>query len=126
MKKYIVILFLLAVSTVALTAVKFAAASFKWVETVHDFGKIPQNQPVTVKFEFTNSGNEPLIIKNAKGSCGCTGVEHPKEPIQPGKSGDIKATFNAAAAGPFTKTVTVESNATEGLTVLTFKGEVVK
>lgn len=109
-----------------MTAAKFAAASFKWTETVHDFGKIPQGKPVTVKFGFTNAGDSPLIIKNAYGSCGCTNVSYPKEPVPAGQSGEVQATFNAEAVGAFTKTVSVESNAGEGLTILTFKGEVVK
>ena len=117
---------LLAMITVAMTAANFAAASFKWSETVHDFGKIPQGKPVTVKFKFSNAGDEPLIIKNANGSCGCTNVAYPKEPVLPGQSGEVQATFNAEAAGPFTKTVSVESNAAEGFVILTFKGEVVK
>lgn len=111
---------------VAMTAANFAAASFKWSETTHDFGRIPQGKPVTVKFAFTNAGDEPLIVKNANGSCGCTNVAYPKEPVQPGQSGEVQATFNAEAVGPFTKTVSVESNAAEGLTILTFKGEVLK
>lgn len=126
MKKNIFLAVLLAMVTVAMTAAKFAAASFKWAETVHDFGRIPQGKPVTVKFEFTNAGDSPLIIKNANGSCGCTNVSYPKEPVAAGQSGEVHATFNAEAMGPFTKTVSVESNATEGLTILTFKGEVVK
>lgn len=126
MKRNTIFTILLAMMTVAVTAAKFAAASFKWAETVHDFGRIPQGNPVTVKFAFTNSGDEPLIIKNATGSCGCTNVAYPKEPILPGQSGEVQATFNAEASGPFTKTVSVESNAAEGITILTFKGEVVK
>lgn len=126
MKKVFSIVVLLAMVTVAMTAANFAAASFKWAETVHDFGKIPQGKPVTVKFKFTNGGDQPLIIKNANGSCGCTNVTYPKEPVSPGQSGEVQATFNAEAVGPFTKTVSVESNAVEGLTILTFKGEVVK
>ena len=126
MKKSVTLTVLLAMVTVVMAAAGFAAASFKWSETVHDFGKIPQGKPVTVKFAFTNGGDEPLIVKNATGSCGCTNVAYPKEPIQPGQSGEVQATFNAEAEGPFTKTVSVESNAAEGLTILTFKGEVIK
>ena len=111
---------------VATVVVAGTLASFKWAETDHDFGKIPQRKPVTVQFQFKNSGGEPLIVSDAKGSCGCTGVEFPKEPVLPNQSGTIKATFDAAAIGPFTKSVTVFSNAAEGVTVLRFQGEVVE
>ncbi|GAB3510574.1 DUF1573 domain-containing protein [Spirosoma knui] len=120
------ILFL--VSVVALTvsvAMTEAVAIFKWASTTHDFGRIEQGKPVTAKFTFTNTGDLPLVINTARGSCGCTGVDFSKDPIMPGQSGSVKATFNAAAPGAFSKTVTVESNAEGGLTVLHFKGEVV-
>jgi Protein of unknown function (DUF1573) len=101
-------------------------ATFQWVQTEHNFGKITQGKPVTAEFSFTNKGETPLIIKDARGSCGCTGVEFPKEPIMPNASGVIKATFNAAAAGAFNKTVTVESNAEGGMVILNISGEVVQ
>ncbi len=101
-------------------------ASFQWTETDYDFGKIKQGEPVTVEYQFKNTGSAPLIVSKATGSCGCTGVEYPKEPVLPNQSGTIKATFNAASMGPFTKSVTVESNADTGLTVLHFTGEVVE
>lgn len=122
-KHYLFTLLALCVATIVMAG---TLASFIWTETDHDFGKIPQGKPVTVQFQFTNAGSEPLIVSKATGSCGCTGVEFPKEPILPKQTGIIKATFNAAAIGPFTKSVTVESNADTGLTVLQFKGEVVK
>ena len=118
--------FTLIALCVATVVVAGTLASFKWTETDHDFGKIPQGKPVTVEFQFTNSGGEPLIVSDGKGSCGCTGVEFPKEPIMPNQSGIVKATFNAAAVGSFTKSVTVFSNAAEGVTVLRFQGEVVE
>lgn len=102
------------------------SALFKWGKTAHDFGRIVQGKPVTAEFTFTNTGQLPLLINHAKGSCGCTGVDYPKERILPGQSGAIKATFNAAAFGTFNKSVTVESNAEGGPTVLYVKGEVVK
>ena len=118
--------FTLVALCVATIAFAGTLASFKWTETDHNFGKIPQGKPVTVQFQFTNSGSEPLVVSNAKGSCGCTGVEYPNEPILPNQTGTIKATFNAAAVGPFTKSVTVFSNAAEGVTVLRFQGEVLE
>jgi hypothetical protein len=105
---------------------RLAAALFNWSITTHDFGRIAQGKPATAEFAFTNRGEVPLVVSQAKGSCGCTGVTYPKEPIMPGGSGVIKATFNAAAAGAFNKSVTVESNAEGGAVVLSVKGEVVK
>jgi hypothetical protein len=113
---------------VCLTTVVLAhsLASFNWIETTHDFGKIQKGTPVTASFEFTNKGSEPLIISNATGSCGCTGVDYPKEAILPNQKGVIQATFSAAATGPFAKSVTVESNAASGIVVLHIQGEVVE
>ena len=101
------------------------AALFGWATTAHDFGKVRQGKPVTVSYSFTNKGETPLLVTYAKGSCGCTGVEWPKEAVLPGATGQIKATFNAASPGTFNKTVYVESNADSGPVTLTFKGEVV-
>lgn len=116
---------LLAMSIASL-AVAGSLASFKWDETSYDFGKIKQGKPVTASFSFTNAGPDPLVISSAKGSCGCTGVEYPQSPVLSGKGGVIKATYNAAALGPFNKTITVESNTEEGVTTLRISGEVVK
>ena len=101
------------------------AAMFGWTTTTHDFGKIRQGKPVTVSYAFTNKGEAPLLVTYAKGSCGCTGVEWPKEAVLPGATGQIKATFNAASPGAFSKSVYVESNAAGGPVTLVFKGEVV-
>jgi len=110
----------------ASVAMTVPAAVFNWSKSTHDFGRIVQGKPVTAEFSFKNKGELPLVINYAKGSCGCTGVDYPKEPIMPGQSGAIKATFNAAAPGAFNKTVTVESNAEGGMQTLYIKGEVVK
>jgi hypothetical protein len=100
-------------------------SSITWTATTIDFGKIEQGKPVTAEFEFTNPSMVPLIINTVRSSCGCTVADYPKEPIQPGKSGKIVATFNAASSGAFSKTVTVTSNATEGSISLVIKGEVI-
>ncbi|HEV7349456.1 DUF1573 domain-containing protein [Telluribacter sp.] len=102
----------------------YPLASFKWSQTTMQFGKIPRGKPVTAEFRYTNAGTAPLLIARATGSCGCTGVEYDKEPLLPGQSAVIKATFNAAAVGPFTKSITVESNGDSGLVVLRLEGEV--
>jgi hypothetical protein len=96
-----------------------------WTSTTIDFGKIEQGTPVSADFEFTNPTMVPLIISSVRPTCGCTIADYPKEPVQPGKSGKILVTFNAAASGMFTKTIIVTSNAQEGNTSLIIKGEVV-
>ncbi|MBL7983678.1 MAG: DUF1573 domain-containing protein, partial [Flavobacteriales bacterium] len=74
----------------------------------HSFGKIKQNSENEYTFKFTNTGKEPLVISDAKGSCGCTVPEYPKEPIAPGGTGDIKVVYKPGAQqGNQSKTVTV-------------------
>ncbi len=103
-----------------------AMAKFKWEETTHNFGKIDQGKPVTTEFKFTNTGSTPLIISNVKGSCGCTIAKYTKEPIAPGKTGTVSATYNAAAMGAFNKSVRVTANVEGGTETLFIKGEVAK
>lgn len=126
MKKVTLLLFSLLFVAASVVFGSAVAAAFRWVETDHNFGQITQGKPVTAEFKFTNKGEAPLIISKAYGACGCTGVEYPKEPIMPGASGKIKATFNAANVGAFNKTVTVESNAEGGSVTLNIQGEVLK
>jgi hypothetical protein len=64
--------------------------------------------------EFKNTGNEPLIITNAKGSCGCTVPDWPKEPIAPGATGVIKVRYDTNRPGPINKSVTISTNVTTG------------
>lgn len=91
----------------------------------HDFGNIEYAGNGTYEFKFKNTGKEPLIITDAKGSCGCTVPTYPKNtPIKPGESEVIKVTYDTKRAGNFTKTVTIHSNANAGDKVLTIKGHV--
>jgi hypothetical protein len=98
---------------------------FSWTKTEHDFGKIKQNVPVAYEFTFTNTGDVPLVISTVQASCGCTVTAYSKDPIAPNGTGFVKATYNAASIGQFTKTVTVNANTDEGQVRLTIKGEVV-
>jgi hypothetical protein len=99
-------------------------AKFKWEETTHNFGTIDQGKPVSTEFIFTNAGTVPLVISNVKGSCGCTVTEYTKEAIAPGKTGNVKATYNAAAVGAFSKSIRVTANVEGGAETLMIKGEV--
>ena len=99
-------------------------ADIKFEKETHDFGVIPQGTPVTYQFAVKNTGKEPLIITSASASCGCTTPDWTREPIKPGKEGFVKATYNAASPGDFTKSVTVMSNAKKSTVILYLKGTV--
>jgi hypothetical protein len=97
-----------AAKTLDKNAPKF---SFVGGETF-DFGNLSDQKNAEHVFVFKNVGKTPLIISNASASCGCTVPEFPKEPIMPGKTGQLKVTFNTAGkSGPFDKTVYIMSNA---------------
>lgn len=103
------------------------APKIKFVEELHDFGTVIEGPQVTHDFKFKNEGKEPLILSNVRASCGCTVPTWPKEPILPGKESVISATYNTQGRpGNFTKTITVESNASDGSKVVTIKGDVIK
>ena len=113
-------------SFVAVTAMKTGAeAEFKFEEETHDFGKIIHNKEVQYDFKFTNTGDAPLIVSSVEASCGCTVPEYSKLPVKKGQTGNITAIFKAPALGPFTKTITVKSNARTPVKILYIKGEVV-
>jgi archaellum component FlaG (FlaF/FlaG flagellin family) len=99
-------------------------ADISFDKEIHDFGVIPQGTPASYTFYFKNTGKEPLIVTNASASCGCTTPEWTKEPIKPGQKGFVRATYNAASAGPFTKAVTVMTNGKRAQVALTIKGDV--
>ncbi len=89
-----------------------------------DYGTIAHNADGYRYFKFVNKGKEPLIIKEAHGSCGCTVPTPPKEPIQPGQTSEIKVHYATDRVGRFVKTVTVTSNANPGTKVLWIMGNV--
>lgn len=101
-----------------------AQAKMDFKKEVHDYGNIKNGANGTCTFEFTNTGNAPLIISNATGSCGCTVPTWPKEPIAPGAKGEITVKYDTKRTGEFTKTVTLTSNSSEPNKVLTIKGNV--
>lgn len=94
-------------------------------EDVHDYGNIGYDSAGTYEFIVTNTGTEPLIISNCSGSCGCTVPTCDTNPVLPGEKSQIKVKYDTKRVGPFTKTVTVNSNATnEPSKILTIKGTV--
>jgi|TARA_B100000767_G_scaffold50838_1_gene46148 hypothetical protein len=95
-----------------------------FVSKVMDYGTIEHNSDGARKFVFTNNGTEPLLIKNAKGSCGCTVPTWPREPIAPGVTAEIGVKYATNRVGKFTKTITLTTNASKKPVILTIKGEV--
>jgi hypothetical protein len=95
-------------------------------ESEYNFGKIPQGKPVTHEFEVMNTGKAELNISNVQASCGCTTPEWERDkPIAPGGSTKIKVGYNAAAEGPFTKSITISYGDSQSKVIL-IKGEVWK
>ncbi len=107
------------------TAIEAAASAVIWKSESIDLGEIPQNKPKNIEFEFKNTGKATVIITDVKAACGCTATEYTKTPVKPGETAKVVATYNAAAKGAFTKTVTVTTNAETTPKVLSFKGTVI-
>ncbi len=92
---------------------------------VHDYGTIKQGANGACEFKITNDGSEPLIISKAKGSCGCTVPDWPKEPIMPGESAAMTVRYDTKRVGAINKSVTITSNASnEPNKVVRIKGKV--
>ncbi len=103
-------------------------ASFEFDKTIHDFGKISQEDgPVSCTFTVKNTGDEPLTIFAVVSSCGCTGAEWTRESIAPGESGEVSATYtNDEGPYPFDKILTVYTSAQKKPVLLHLKGVVTK
>ncbi|WP_338732940.1 DUF1573 domain-containing protein [Mangrovimonas cancribranchiae] len=123
MKNLITILFISLLSFTATAQDKVAKIEFK--TDVIDYGTIEKGADGVRVFEFTNTGNAPLVISNVKSSCGCTVPEKPKGPILPGKTGEIKVKYDTNRVMPIRKTITVTSNADTPTVALKIKGEVI-
>jgi len=99
----------------ALTIVGTFAQSIEFESTTIDYGTLTKgtrNDPEASKvFKFKNTGDAPLLITSARGSCGCTVPSYPKEPIAPGETGEVKVTYDIARVGSFVKSVTLTTNA---------------
>ncbi len=118
--------FLIFLSFCAFVSLKTQAqGELKFEKEAHEFGTVSEGKVATYDFEFTNTGNAPVIISNVTASCGCTTPYWTHEPVLPGKKGKISASYNSAGRpGPFTKTITVASNASNTSLVLTIRGTV--
>jgi hypothetical protein len=123
MKNLIVMLFVGMFSISAFAQDKVAKIEFK-TETI-DYGTIEKGADGVRVFEFTNTGNAPLIISKASSTCGCTVPKKPEGPIMPGEVGKIEVKYDTKRNGPIRKTITVVSNADTPTVALKIKGEVV-
>lgn len=93
----------------------------------HDFGEIPKGEPVSTIFTVKNTGEKPLVINDAKASCGCTVPRKPEEPIMPGETGELEVTFTSKKGQegkPISKSVTVTANIPGSTKRVTIKGNV--
>lgn len=101
------------------------APVIKFNKVVHDYGAVEQHGDGRCKFEFTNTGKEPLILSNVRSSCGCTVPEWPRQPILPGQSNVINVKYDTKRMGAINKSVHVYSNAKVSPITLKIKGKVV-
>ena len=112
--------------TANIKAEKILTPKIEMIETNYDFGDILQGESVSHEFTLKNNGDEDLLISAAKGSCGCTVPQWPKDPIVKGESAVIKITFNSAGkSGKQNKTVTLVSNAIPNTKVITINGNII-
>lgn len=123
MKHLITILFIGLISFSVNAQDKVAKIEFK--DTTIDYGTIEKGADGVRVFEFTNTGNAPLIISNVKSSCGCTVPKKPDGPIAPGDTGEIQVKYDTKRVMPIRKTITVMSNAETPTVALKIKGEVI-
>ncbi len=108
--------------------------SIQYPETEHDFGEIQEGEKIVHEFTFKNTGNEPLVISKAQGSCGCTVPDWPREPIPVGAEGVIKVQYDSRGKGKTAaeggraenKRVTITANTDPANTYLYIKGKVIK
>jgi len=105
----------------------YEAPRITFKTTEHDFGKVIQGELVRYTFKYTNTGKADLIISKVSTSCGCTVPSYDKNPLPPGKSGEIEVIFNSKGKKGFqNKTITVLANSSPNKTVLRIKANIVQ
>jgi hypothetical protein len=126
MRKLISLLLMLAVITLKSGFTQTVEPTISFDKDTHDFGVVKEEDgKIKYDFQFTNTGGKPLIISDVRASCGCTSPAWSKEPVLPGKQGFVSATYDPTnRPGPFNKSLTVISNATNPNMILYIKGEV--
>ncbi|RMB60958.1 DUF1573 domain-containing protein [Dokdonia sinensis] len=100
-------------------ATEYPVMSFD--ETEFDFGNIDKGTAVEHKFTFTNTGKAPLVIVDAKSSCGCTVPQYSKDPVAPGETGELLVKYNGSGTNQVTKTVTIKANTEAGKETIRIK-----
>ena len=123
MKNLFTLLFIGLISFAVNAQDKVAKIEFK--DTTIDYGTVEKGANGVRVFEFTNTGDAPLIISKVTASCGCTIPKKPKDPIMPGATGKIEVKYDTNRVMPFRKTITVVSNADTPTTAIKIKGEVI-
>ncbi len=116
--------FLFSAGLFAQDAVGTEKGVFEFESSVVDYGTIAHNADGVRAFKFKNVGNAPIVITNVKGSCGCTVPTKPNGAIMPGETAEIGVKYATNRVGPFSKSVTVTSNASDAIVVLKIKGNV--
>ncbi|MFN8288099.1 MAG: DUF1573 domain-containing protein [Chitinophagales bacterium] len=124
MKKLLTLFALVALTIATKAQTDNTAPVLSFTKTEHDFGTLKKGGHTTCRFEFQNTGKSPLIISRCQQSCGCTSPHCPTEAILPGAKSFVEVHYDSLRVGPFTKTVTVTSNASNANVVLTIKGNI--
>lgn len=102
--------------------INLGAPVIEWDKTEHDFGTIEQGDKVETVFTLKNVGKSDLVVTNAKGSCGCTVPNWPKEAVKPGETADIKVVFNSSGKkNKATNTITLSTNTEKGNEIVRIK-----
>ena len=131
MKKFLMLLAFCATFTLSLQAqgetepteaVEADGPAMEFEAKDIDYGTIEQDSDPYRVFTFTNTGNEALLITNARGSCGCTVPSYSKAPVEPGATSEIKVRYDTHRLGQFKKSVTLTTNASEEPIRLTIRG----
>jgi hypothetical protein len=86
---------------------KQGKTSYAWEKTTVDVGKVTYKTPKVIEFKFKNTGEVPIAIIKAEGSCGCTQIDYPHAPVKPGETITVKATYDAASKGAFSKSIKI-------------------
>lgn len=104
-----------------------AGGNIEWIETQHSFGDILESDgKVAHRFLMVNTGDDDVVIKHVRPSCGCSATDYPRRPISPGDTAAITATFNPAGRpGDFDTFFTVITNTQPDRTVLRLSGRVI-
>lgn len=112
-------------NTSAQTSAVKKGAKIEFTEEVYDYGEVAYGGEGHHTFNFKNTGNEPLVLGEVKGSCSCTVPEWPKTPIAPGETGELRVKYNTNKPGAINKSVTINSNAVNTpVKIIRIKGNV--